>query len=142
MRKHKRCLGLISAIAMVFSLITIPASAGEVVLVDDGTRLPTPRASQVVVEASISSLGASWVQPFGNNSYKIWVDNTTDQVMTVTHVSGLRNDTYEVEPNSKRVVAVVNNAIPFAEHRLDFSTPNGVLSGRVTVRVSDVDQSY
>lgn len=141
MKKFNKFLSIFCVICMMFSLAT-PALAAETPLIDDGTRLPTPRASQVVVEQSINSTGASWTQPFGNNSYKIWVENTTSQTMTITHKSGIKNDTYTVAANTNKVILVVNDALPFAAHYLDFSTPNGILSGRVTVRVSDVNQSY
>lgn len=141
MKQCKKFFSVFCAVCIILSL-AVPAFATETPLVDDGTRLPTPRASQVVVEQSINSTGASWTQPFGNKSYKVWISNTTNQTMTITHRSGLRNDTYQVAPNTNKVILVVNDAIPFAAHYLDFSTTNGVLSGRVTVRVSDVAQSY
>lgn len=141
MKKFKKFLSVLCAVCMILSCAA-PSFAMDTSLVDDGTRLPTPRASQVVVEQSISSLGASWTQPFGNNSYKIWVDNTTDELMTITHTSGFITRIYELEANMSDVVDVVNDAIPFAAHYLDFSTQSGTLSGRVTVRVADVDQYY
>ena len=62
--------------------------------------------------------------------------------MTITHTSGLVNDVYYVAANSSDVILVVNSAVPFAQHKLDFMTETGEVSGYVSVRVSTVDQYY
>lgn len=114
----------------------------ETVLIDDGTRLPEPRNNYKVIDQEITSNGASWSQPFNYSSYRIWIRNDTNETMTIIHESGLVHREYSVPANTGKVVEVVNDAVPFASHKLDFATSSGIVSGWVAVRVADVNQSY
>ena len=81
--------------------------------------------------------GVSWYQPKEYVSYRIWVDNTTNNSMrvTITDPQG-RIRTFSVPAHGNK--SYVGNGVESGTYRLSFSTSNGVLSGTVRVRVSDV----
>ena len=149
----KRITAMLLMCAMVISLLSMTAFAaaadnggaftGNEEAVDSSNYGISLYTSNCPVDnEKITTRGASWIQPFGYSSYKIWVQNTTNYEMTITHTSGLVNDVYYVAANSSDVILVVNSAVPFAQHKLDFMTETGEVSGYVSVRVSTVDQYY
>lgn len=101
---------------------------------------------QIIKNEDITTDGTDWVQPFGYGSYKIWIENSTDEEMTIVHTAGFKERQYKVPAHENKVVFINNSALPNVSHVLDFSIPSGAASGdvlgRVAVRVSTVDQYY
>ena len=79
----------------------------------------------------------NWSQNSGYGSYRVWVDNTTSQRMTVTITSRSASDqhTFYVPANSSKTYTV-NDAVS-GNHTITFATVSGDLSGTVRVRVSE-----
>lgn len=96
-----------------------------------------PLASHIGLDASITRKSESWSQNSGYGSYRVWVDNTTSQRMTVTITSRSNADqhTFYVPANSNKTYTV-NDAVS-GNHIITFATASGVLSGTVRVRVSE-----
>lgn len=109
-----------------------PAAAAEV-----PTMGVVPMASHIGLDTSITKKSVSWTQTSGYESYRVWVDNTTSQRMTVTITSKSNADkhTFYVPANSNKSYTV-NNAVS-GTHTITFATASGDLSGTVRVRVSD-----
>lgn len=97
-----------------------------------------PMVSYVIVDNDVSKDGASWTQPRGYSSYRVWVENTTNYQMKVTIQSSSSEDShiFYVSANDDKTY-VVNDAVSGA-HTITFSTSTGVLSGTVRVRVANV----
>lgn len=96
-----------------------------------------PMASHIGLDTSITRKNVSWTQTSGYDSYRVWVDNTTSQRMTVTITSKSNADkhTFYVPANSNKSYTV-NDAVS-GTHTITFATASGDLSGTVRVRVSD-----
>ena len=95
-----------------------------------------PMANYVQLDTKITAAGASWTQPWGYSSYRIWVDNTTNQTMTVTITSVLEDThVFSVFPKSGKTYTI--NEASYGKHSIDFQTNNGVVSGTVRVRVAN-----
>ena len=94
-------------------------------------------ASHIAVDTTVTKYGVSWYQPKEYVSYRIWVDNTTNNSMrvTITDPQG-RLRTFSVPAHGNK--SYVGNGVESGTYRLSFSSSNGVLSGTVRVRVSDV----
>jgi len=95
-------------------------------------------SSYQIVYDPISAGGSEWTQPIGYCSYRVWVDNTSNETMKVTVTSDGGTFVMEVAPNSSKIILTVNNAAEGYVHKIDFKTQSGVGSGSVAVRVSDV----
>lgn len=144
----KKFLSMILALTMSLAL-AVPAFAATTsepqseALSEDYGIMPFSNR-QVIRNQDITTEGTSWVQPFGYGSYRIWVKNTTNEEMTITHCAGISSVPYKVPANTAAVVCVENHAIPYVSHTLDFSIPSGAGSeevlGTVAVRISTVDQ--
>lgn len=95
-----------------------------------------PMENHLAVNRNISKYGVSWEQDKGYPSYRIWVENTTDQQMRVTiaEPSG-RKVIFYVSAGGNRTYTM-NNATD-GIHRVSFFTITGELSGTVRVRVSE-----
>ena len=111
---------------------SIPSGAGEA----QGTEI-VPFASHIGLDVSITKTSESWSQNSGYGSYRVWVDNTTSQRMTVTITSRSASDqhTFYVPANSNKTYTV-NDAVS-GTHTITFTTASGDLSGTVRVRVSE-----
>lgn len=95
-----------------------------------------PLSNYVQLDTKITAAGASWTQPWGYSSYRIWVDNTTRQTMTVTITSVLeKTHTFSVLPKSSRNYVI--NEASYGKHSISFKTSDSVLSGTVRVRVAN-----
>ncbi len=116
-------------------------SKEEVVMQAAGEEEVSPMTSRIALDASITAAGASWTQPIGYGSYRIWVDNTTDYAMTVIIKGGWGEDEHRftVGKHSDRPYTI-NNA-GWGRHTVSFDTSSGVYSGTVRVRVSDATLS-
>ena len=142
----KRALSIILAVC-AFSTACIAGAAEAsqvepVVPVETGTggTIVQPMNDYVLVDHSITKDGASWSQPWGYGSYRVWVENTTKLAMSVTITySGNKTRVFSV-PAGKSETYVVNDAT-YGSHKISFKTVNNVLSGTVRVRVSDMTLS-
>ncbi|MGM9564508.1 hypothetical protein [Evtepia sp.] len=94
-------------------------------------------ANRLALNDPIVRKSESWEQDRGYGSYRVWVENTTSQRMTVTITSRSASDqhTFYVPANSNKTYTV-NNAVS-GTHTITFTTANGDLSGTVRVRVSE-----
>lgn len=92
-----------------------------------------PMADQLVVNCAITKKSEGWFQSAGYPSYKVWVNNTTNQQMKVT-VTNPRNQTqaFYVPPGGNK--SYVSNHVDSGFYKVSFSTSNNVLSGTVRVR--------
>lgn len=111
---------------------SIPSEAVEA----QGTEI-IPMANRLTIDMAITRKSESWHQDSGYGSYRVWVDNTTSQRMTVTITSRSASDqhTFYVPANSNKTYTV-NNAVS-GTHTITFATASGYLSGTVRVRVSE-----
>lgn len=124
----KRCVSLL-LLFLTVSSCCIASAAND--------RNPAPMADHVALDTAITSAGSSWSQPFGYPAYRIWVNNTTSQTMTVTISTALsQSHTFSVPAKSAKAYTV-NNA-SYGRQKISFKTKNNVLSGTVRVRVSSV----
>ena len=95
----------------------------------------TPFTDYLILDDTIGSSGRIWDQPSGYSYYRIHVVNTTNQTMKVTIKYGSNSHTFNVSANSSETKSYSNAQAN--RHTVSFSTPNGVVSGTVAVRVSD-----
>ena len=119
----------------------IPApddSEGPEVNEGEGTGIE-PHSSYLVVDEPVSQGGSRWEQPAGYSSYRVWVQNTSNVPMKVTvkYSNGKYSHEVRVGANEAKTVLTVNNAVA-GLHTVSFVTDDGVGSGIVRVRVSDV----
>ncbi|WP_152970658.1 hypothetical protein [Bacillus sp. FJAT-28004] len=96
-----------------------------------------PRDNYVVLDQNVSTGGHSWTQPSGYSSYRLYATNTRNEKMQITVSYGSNSYSYDIAAN-KSITIVVNNAVS-GNHDIDFTTPSGSVSGKVTVRVSDTE---
>ncbi len=90
------------------------------------------------MEDSVGTSGRFWNQDEVYDTYRIRVNNTSNQIMKVTVSSSLGGTwVFEVPPNDSSTWAV-KNAVS-SEHYVDFITPNGIVSGTIDVAVSGKD---
>lgn len=96
----------------------------------------TPRASYLAADANITSYGIYWHQPDGYPAYRVWIDNTTGALMTVTITSpsGQTKNIYVTAGNN--MTYTNNNAEDDGTYRATFHTYADALSGTIRVRVS------
>lgn len=96
-----------------------------------------PMANKLVLNNPIIKKSISWYQSSNYTSYRVWVDNTTSQRMTVTITSqsALDQHTFYVPANGNKTYTV--NAAVSGAHTITFTTASGNLSGTVRVRVSE-----
>lgn len=101
---------------------------------------PSPLASVIALDQSITRSSFSWYQQEGYPSYRVWVENTTNYIMTVRITSPNGLTTTFLVPAGGDNKCVSNNAIE-GGYDINFSTTGNVLSGTVRVRVSTVPQT-
>jgi len=130
MKQWKRVLGIVLAWCALSSVCAMGA---------ESTVEKRDQESWKGTETKLmaSHIGVSWYQPKEYVSYRIWVDNTTNNSMrvTITDPQG-RLRTFSVPAHGNK--SYVGNGVESGTYRLSFSSSNGVLSGTVRVRVSDV----
>lgn len=136
--KHWR--KMVCTVLAVCALSTLSV-AGAVETAKPAAAVPdmgvVPMASHIGLDTSITKKSVTWTQTSGYDSYRVWVDNTTSQRMTVTITSKSNADkhTFYVPANSNKTYTV-NDAVS-GTHTITFATASGDLSGTVRVRVSE-----
>ena len=109
--------------------------------ITEDTVLITPLDSKTPLSAApITNHGLEWYQEEGYTAFRIWVQNDTDQEMKVTICyDGASEDDKMVfrVPPYEGGGGYVNFATEGRTYSLGFQTPNGVLSGACTVRISE-----
>ena len=92
-------------------------------------------SNNVALDAPITQYGAQWYQLSGYHAYRLWIDNTTGALMTVTITSpsGKKETVYVTSGNNK---SYVNNNAETGVYSLSFHTYVDALSGTVRVRIS------
>lgn len=139
MKQWKRVLGIV--LAWCAALFCVCEGAESTVEKRDRRvgkeQKPNSWPSHIAVDTTVTKYGVSWYQPKEYVSYRIWVDNTTNNSMrvTITDPQG-RLRTFSVPAHGNK--SYVGNGVESGTYRLSFSSSNGVLSGTVRVRVSDV----
>lgn len=101
---------------------------------------PSPFASVIALDQSITRSSFSWYQQEGYPSYRVWVENTTSYIMTVQITSPNGLTTTFLVPAGGNNKYVSNSAIE-GGYDITFRTTGNVLSGTVRVRVSTVPQT-
>lgn len=120
-----------------FSLVTITGATGtslEKKNNEDNTT-PSPMASAIALDTNVTQSGSAWYQMNGYPSYRVWVENTTNYIMTVRITSPKGLTTTFLVPAGGSNKCISNNATE-GVHELTFSTTGNVVSGTVRVRVS------
>lgn len=94
----------------------------------------------------IGTSGRYWDQFENYNAYRVYVNNTGSEELKVTisygnnkshNKSHNKSYVFYVKANSGHTVTV-NNAVS-GSHEMDFITSSGLVSGTVSVRISDSD---
>ncbi|MCD8143967.1 MAG: M56 family metallopeptidase [Oscillospiraceae bacterium] len=112
-----------------------PKEALESVVALDADELSALMSGILVIsERPINSAGVTWYQDSSYAAYRILVQNTTDETMTVSVVTGSGTLPYTVAANSTAILTM-NNA-ETGQYDLDFQTPSGSVGGCVSVCVS------
>ena len=95
----------------------------------------SPMANFLALDTNIANRPSGWVQMEDFIAYRIWIDNTTDALMTVTITSpsGQTKNLYITSGSNK---TYTNNSAEEGTYRLSFHTYASTLSGTVRVRVS------
>ena len=142
--KRMVCVTLLLC-SLVLSCVTGAAGAvSQPILLDSPQQKnnsnPSPMSSDVALDAPITRYGASWYQEAGYCAYRLWIDNTTGALMTVTITSpsGKKETVYVTSGNNK---SYVNNNAEAGAYFLSFHTYADALSGTVRVRISTVPLS-
>lgn len=110
------------------------------IVVDSSNPGIQPRTNHLVIDnANINNGGNSWSQPSGYD-YRVFITNSTSQFLKVSvsyNSSGKKQNigTYAVDANSNKTINVTNAAGHV--FYLDYSSANGVVSGKVSVQASD-----
>lgn len=97
----------------------------------------SPMTSRIALDTNITENGGSWSQPIGYGSYRVWIDNTTNERMTVKITGGWGEEDHVFIVNAKKNKTYVINSAGWGTHRISFDTPSGAFSGTARVRVSD-----
>ena len=139
MKQWKRVLGIVLAWCALSSVCAMGAESTVEKRDQESWKGTETKlmASHIAVDTTVTKYGVSWYQPKEYVSYRIWVDNTTNNSMrvTITDPQG-RLRTFSVPAHGNK--SYVDNGVESGTYRLSFSSSNGVLSGTVRVRVSDV----
>lgn len=130
MKKVRSVLCLIFAVC---SLSTVSVASAAQIPED----VADPASSQFAVNRSITKNKVTWYQTEEKTAYRIWVENTTNQTMTVTVTSPSSSDYHKFYVSANSSKSVTENGAVAGVHTVTFSTPSGDLSGTVRVRVSD-----
>lgn len=95
----------------------------------------SPMSSVLALDMSITKSSAAWAQLKEYVAYRIWVDNTTGALMTVTITSpsGKTKNLYITSGSNK---TYTDNNAESGIYKLAFHTYADTLSGTVRVRVS------
>lgn len=104
---------------------------------DANSTTDSPMSSDIALNTNITKRGASWVQGAGYPAYRLWIDNTTNSLMTATITSPSGKKT-RVSVASGSNKSFVNNNAETGIYSLSFYTASNVLGGTVRVRVSTV----
>lgn len=132
MNQWKKLVCLVLAVCSLSVVGT--AKAAEV---DPGTEI-TPMANRLVInKLAITRESESWYQQSGYDSYRVWVENTSNRLMAVTIRSacGSEYHRYFVSANSSKNY-VVNDAVS-GVHTISFDVGTATLSGTLSVRISE-----
>lgn len=93
------------------------------------------RANFLALDASITKNGVAWAQLEDYIAYRIWIDNTTGALMTVT-ITSPSGQTKNLYVTSGNDLTYTNNNAEQGVYRVSFHTYADALSGTVRVRVS------
>ena len=125
------------ASACVVSATSVDGTEEATLIVDKKELIEIqPMANYVQLDTKITAAGASWTQPWGYSSYRIWVDNTTNRTMTVT-ITSTFEPAHSFTVGSLSNKSYVVNDASYGKHKVVSSTSNDMLSGTVRVRVSE-----
>lgn len=94
---------------------------------------PTRAETSVLVDEALSEDGISWYQQEGYHIYRMWVENATDEEMTVT-ITGPTPRTFTLAAGAKEEIQQVpaNSGL----YQARFATASGTLQGTVKVEMS------
>lgn len=132
----KKFVGLILAVCTLAPACVTSAASVDYTEGIDGSVAIQPMSSYIQLDTKVTVAGASWTQPWGYSSYRIWVDNTTGTLMTVTITSpgGQKKNLYVPADTSK---TYTENSAKYGKYRVSFQCYGDTLSGTIRVRVSE-----
>lgn len=137
--KRMVCVALLLC-SLVLSCVAGSTSAGGQPVLpknasQEGSLNSSPMSSDIILDTPITSSNTSWYQRPGYHAYRLWIDNTTGALMTVTITSpsGKKETVYVTSGNNK---SYVNNNAETGVYSLSFHTYADALSGTVRVRIS------
>ena len=127
MKQWKRVLGIVLAWCALSSVCAMGAESTVEKRDQESWKGTETKlmASHIAVDTTVTKYGVSWVDNTTNNSMRV----------TITDPQG-RLRTFSVPAHGNK--SYVGNGVESGTYRLSFSSSNGVLSGTVRVRVSDV----
>lgn len=137
--KKLLCITLVmvsfASVCMVGATETSDQAYTEPTIGSQGDLDTSPRSSVIAVDEPISNYDIYWYQQEGYPSYRLWVDNTTGALMTVTITkpSGQTKNVYITAGNN---TTYTDNDAKSGFYKLSFHTYAATLSGTVRVRVS------
>lgn len=126
----KSLISIILVVCTLSSVVVLGASESNM-----DQNVIEPRTNYLAIDSSINVPTRAWNQSSGFIAYRIWIDNTTGALMTVTITSpsGQTKNLYITSGSNQTYTN--NNAEP-GLYRLSFHTYADQLSGTVRVRVS------
>ncbi|MBD7970297.1 hypothetical protein [Paenibacillus gallinarum] len=132
---------------IVVPTTSVPESSNSVVapptIVDSSNSNVLPRTSYLVIDnANLNAGGNSWNQPSGFNHARLYVSNTSSKSLTITvsYKSGsgkVKLESYLISAKSSETVTIADAS--GHTFYVDYSTSDGTVSGKINVRVSDVE---
>lgn len=140
MKQWKRVLGIVLAWCALSSVCAMGAESTVEKRDQESWKGTETKlmASHIAVDTTVTKYGVSWYQPKEYVSYRIWVDNTTNNSMrvTITDPQG-RLRTFSVTAHGNK--SYVGNGVESGTYRLSFSSSNG---GRHKVSVPSGSSTY
>lgn len=96
------------------------------------------RNNYVILDDTINSSGRGWNQPNGYGFYRTFITNTTNQRMSITIEDATGSIHTGFSANANSSTTIYGNNVSPGRISVFFSTPNGVVTGTITTRVSTV----
>lgn len=120
------------AVHVLQPMLIYPLTEKEILDVEE-----TQQNNLVIDNHAITTSGTSWQQPNGFPFWRAFITNDSDQTLTVTYTYSTGQTMRVVVPARNTLTSTTSNATA-GTTRADFSSPNGTVNGRITVRVSSL----
>lgn len=147
MRKFKKSFLVLSVVVALMSLSSVSVLAVEspppsVTIVDSSLPEITPFSDELKIDnADLNNNGNSWDQPSGYDYARVFISNSQSQKLNVYisyKLNGKKQNIYTgtVSANGTSTINVTNASGHV--FYVDYNTADGTVSGKISVRASDV----